>query len=56
MDATVRKPSEAEKYRLEKIAEANKNRIVLESQAMAESIRVCERQNIMPDKFVMMYI
>jgi len=40
LDATVRKPSEAEKYRLEKLAEANKKRIILEAQAMAESIRL----------------
>jgi len=40
LDATVRKPAEAEKFRLEKIAEANKSRVVLEAQAQAESIQV----------------
>ena len=27
LDSTVRRPAEAEKYRLEKIAEANKNKV-----------------------------
>jgi len=40
LDATIRKPAEAEKFRLEKIAEANKSRVVLEAQASAESIQV----------------
>lgn len=40
LDATVRKPAEAEKYRLEKIASANKNKVVLEAQAQSESIRL----------------
>ena len=40
MDAQVRKPAEAEKYRLEKLAEANRMRIVMEAEAEAEAIRV----------------
>ncbi len=40
LDATVRRPAEAEKYRLEKIAEAERQKIVLEAQAKAESQRV----------------
>lgn len=40
LDATIRKPAEAEKYREEKIAEANKNKIILEAEAESESIRV----------------
>lgn len=40
MDAIVRKPAEAEKYRLEKIASANKSKVVLEAQAQSESIRM----------------
>ncbi|XP_034475853.1 flotillin-1 isoform X2 [Drosophila innubila] len=40
LDATVRCPAEAEKYRLEKIAEANKLRVVMEAEAEAESIKI----------------
>ncbi|XP_055837066.1 flotillin-1 isoform X1 [Episyrphus balteatus] len=40
LEATVRRPAEAEKYRLEKIAEANKFRVVLEAEAEAESIKI----------------
>lgn len=40
LDATVRCPAEAEKYRLEKIAEANKQRVVMEAEAEAESVRL----------------
>ena len=40
LNAQVRKPAEAEKYKVEKIAEANRNKIVLEAEAEAESIRV----------------
>lgn len=40
LEATIRRPAEAEKYRLEKIAEANKNRVFLEAEAEAESIRI----------------
>ncbi|CAO1356562.1 unnamed protein product [Diamesa serratosioi] len=40
LEATVRRPAEAEKYRLEKLAEANKMRVFLEAEAEAESIRI----------------
>ncbi|XP_073813597.1 flotillin-1 isoform X1 [Musca autumnalis] len=40
LEATIRRPAEAEKYRLEKIAEANKMRIVMEAEAEAESIKI----------------
>lgn len=40
LDAQVRKPAEAEKFRLEKIAEANKMRVVMEAEADAEAIQV----------------
>ncbi|KAL5286750.1 FLOT1 family protein [Megaselia abdita] len=40
LEAMVRRPAEAEKFRLEKIAEANKFRVVLEAEAEAESIRI----------------
>jgi len=40
LDAQVRKPAEAEKYRLEKLAEANRMRIVMEAEAEAEAIRM----------------
>lgn len=40
LNAQVRKPAEAEKYKVEKIAEANRNKVVLEAEAEAESIRV----------------
>lgn len=40
LEAQVRKPAEAEKYREEKIAEANKNKIILEAEAEAETIKV----------------
>lgn len=38
LEATVNRPAEAEKYRMEKIAEANRNRVVLEAEAEAESV------------------
>ena len=37
LDSTVRRPAEAEKYRQEKLAEANKNRVIMEAEAEAES-------------------
>lgn len=40
LDATVRKPAEAERYRMEKIAEAEKQRVIKEAQAEAEAVRV----------------
>ena len=41
LEATIRRPAEAEKYKTEKLAQANCNRVVLEAEAEAESIRVC---------------
>ena len=38
LDSKVKKPAEAEKYRLEKIAEANRSRSVLEAEAEAEAL------------------
>ena len=38
MDSKIKKPAEAEKYRLEKIAEANRLRLVLEAEAEAEAL------------------
>ena len=40
LDSKVRKPAEAEKYRLEKIAEANKQVLVLEAEAAAEALQM----------------
>ncbi|CAH0392217.1 unnamed protein product [Bemisia tabaci] len=40
LEATIRRPAEAEKYRLEKLAEANRHRVILEAEAEAESIRI----------------
>lgn len=40
LEATIRRPAEAEKYRLEKIAEANNKRVQLEAEAEAESVRL----------------
>ena len=40
LEATVRRPAEAEKYRMEKIAEAKRNKVILEAEADAEAIRV----------------
>lgn len=40
LDATVRKPAEAEKYRLEKLAEANRNRVMYEAQAKAQAVQM----------------
>ncbi|KAF6034768.1 Flo1 [Bugula neritina] len=40
LEATVKKPAEAEVYKLTKLAEANKNKIVLGAQAEAESVKM----------------
>ena len=40
LDSIVKKPAEAEKYRLEKIAEANRLRKVLEAEADAEALQL----------------
>lgn len=37
----VRRPMEAEKYRLEKLAEANKKRVILEAEAESEAVSKC---------------
>ena len=37
LDSSVRKPAEAEKFKLEKMAEAHKNRIIIEAEAEAEA-------------------
>jgi len=39
LEATIRRPAEAEKFRMEKLAEANKQRVVMEAEAEAESVR-----------------
>lgn len=40
LDHNVRKPAEAEKYRLEKIAEAERKKLILEAEAQAEAIAI----------------
>lgn len=40
LEATIKKPAEAEKYRLEKIAEANRTRIIYEAQAAASAVQM----------------
>lgn len=40
LEATIRRPAEAEKYRLEKIADANRKRVILEAEAEAEALRL----------------
>ena len=40
LDSNIKKPAEAEKYRLEKIAEANRLRTVLEAEAEAEALQL----------------
>lgn len=40
LEATVRRPAEAEKYRLEKIAEASRKKVLLEAEAEAEAVRL----------------
>ena len=40
LDATVRRPAEAERFQLQTIAEGNKARVVAEAEAEAEAIRV----------------
>uniref|UniRef100_A0A3Q4I0L7 Flotillin n=1 Tax=Neolamprologus brichardi TaxID=32507 RepID=A0A3Q4I0L7_NEOBR len=39
LEAKVKKPAEAEKYRLEKLAEAQRSQLIMEAEAEAESIR-----------------
>ncbi|ENN73389.1 flotillin-1 isoform X4 [Dendroctonus ponderosae] len=40
LEATVRRPAEAEKFRLEKIAEANRKKVLVEAEAEAEAVRL----------------
>lgn len=40
LEATVRRPAEAEKYRLEKIAAASRKKVLLEAEAEAEAVRL----------------
>ncbi|KAL4658694.1 hypothetical protein GN956_G2220 [Arapaima gigas] len=40
LEAKIRKPAEAERYRLEKLAEAERCQLIMEAEAEAESIRV----------------
>jgi flotillin len=40
LDATIRRPAEAERYRLETVAEGEKARVLAEAQAEAEAIRL----------------
>merc|ERR1712002_1427151 len=40
LEAQIKKPAEAEKYRLETIANAERSKVVLEAEANAESIRM----------------
>jgi flotillin len=40
LDSTVRRPAEAEKYRLETLSEANKLRVILEAEAESEAVSV----------------
>lgn len=57
LEATIRRPAEAEKYRLEKLAEANKNRIIMEAEAEAEAIRfVLERSLILQQLYALSLI
>merc|ERR1719229_1510763 len=38
LDSGVRRPAEAEKYRMEKLGEANRNRLIMEAEAEAEAL------------------
>uniref|UniRef100_A0A8D3BZ24 Flotillin n=1 Tax=Scophthalmus maximus TaxID=52904 RepID=A0A8D3BZ24_SCOMX len=40
LEAKVKKPAEAEKYRLEKLAEAQRLKLIMEAEAEAESIKI----------------
>ncbi|KAK7887028.1 hypothetical protein WMY93_026649 [Mugilogobius chulae] len=40
LDAKVKKPTDAEKYKLEKLAEAQRVRLIMEAEAAAESIKL----------------
>ncbi|XP_006275527.2 flotillin-1 [Alligator mississippiensis] len=40
LEATIKKPAEAERYRLEKLAEAERSQLIMQAEAEAESVRV----------------
>ncbi len=40
LDAQIRRPAEAEKYKIETLAEAARQKAVLEAQAIAEAIQL----------------
>jgi len=40
LEAQVRRPAEAEKFRLERIAAAQRQQLILEAEAQAEAVRV----------------
>lgn len=40
LESTIRRPAEAEKFRLEKLAEAHRNQIILEAEAESERLRL----------------
>ena len=40
LDSKIRKPAEAEKYRLETIAEAQRLKIIMEAEAEAEAVAI----------------
>ncbi|XP_023397421.1 flotillin-1 isoform X4 [Loxodonta africana] len=40
LEARVRKPAEAERYRLERLAEAEKSQLIMQAEAEAESVRM----------------
>lgn len=40
LDANVRRPAEAERYKLERLAEAERQKIILEAQGIAEAAKV----------------
>ncbi|XP_068265278.1 flotillin-1 isoform X4 [Nyctibius grandis] len=42
LEATVRKPAEAERYRLERLAEAQRSQMMIQAEAEAEAMRVAE--------------
>uniref|UniRef100_A0A8C0L435 Flotillin n=1 Tax=Canis lupus dingo TaxID=286419 RepID=A0A8C0L435_CANLU len=42
LEARVRKPAEAERYKLERLAEAEKSQLIMQAEAEAESVRVSE--------------
>ncbi len=44
LEATVKRPALAEKYRVETLAEANKPKLIMEASAEAEAIRVRGRE------------